>query len=139
MLKLSDASDFTGEGLTQALESYLARWGERTGIVVETWALPGTAVPRNLARAVYATVLEALANVERHSGARHVSVAVTLSATGLRMTVSDDGAGFAADRSDRSGGRGLAAMRACLAEVGGTLTINSVLAGGTTVTGAVPV
>ncbi|MFF5206441.1 sensor histidine kinase [Streptosporangium sp. NPDC000396] len=138
MLRFSDTSDFTGENLTQALEDYLSRWAERSGIVVETWALPATAVPRDLARAVYATVVEALANVERHSGAEHVSVAVTLGAGGLRMTVSDDGTGFAEDRPGRSEGRGLTGMRACFAEVGGTLTINSVQGGGTTITGAVP-
>ncbi|WP_031165156.1 sensor histidine kinase [Streptosporangium roseum] len=139
MLKLSDASDFTGEDLTRALKGYLPHWAERSGIVVETWALPGGTVPREIARAVYATVLEALANVERHSGAAHVSVAITLSASGLRMTVSDDGGGFPESRADRSPGRGLAAMRAWFAEVGGTLTVNTVPAGGTTVTGVVPV
>lgn len=127
-----------GEGLSRALEEYFAEWTERSGIVVELWALPRGEVPPDVAKAVYATVVEALTNVERHSHARHVSVAITLGAAGLRMTVSDDGAGFDLDRAGRYGGRGLAAMRAHFAEVGGTLTINSVAGGGTTITGIVP-
>jgi signal transduction histidine kinase len=128
-----------GEGLSRALQDYLSDWSDRSGIAVEIWALPTVPVPGAVAKAVYATVVEALANVERHSRARHVAVAVTVGASGLRMTVSDDGAGFAQERQGRIAGRGLAAMRAHFAEVGGTLTINSVPGGGTTITGAVRV
>ncbi len=126
-----------GEGLARALEEYFSDWSERTGIAVEVWALPERAVPQDVAQKIYATIVEALANVERHSHAEIVSVAVTMGEGGLRMTVSDDGAGFAEDRSGRSAGRGLAAMRADFAEMGGTLTINSVPGGGTTITGVV--
>jgi signal transduction histidine kinase len=125
-------------GLTAALEGYLADWSERTGIAVETWALPKKTVPKHIAKGVYATVVEALANVERHSGAKVVAVAITTGRDGLRVTVSDEGAGFLEESARRSGGRGLAAMRVYFAEIGGTLTINSVLGGGTTITGVVP-
>ncbi|GLW97074.1 ATP-binding protein [Microtetraspora sp. NBRC 16547] len=123
--------------LVSALEDYLAEWSERSGIAVEIWALPGKAVPRRVAQAVYATVIEALENVERHSHAGQVSVAVTTGKAGLRMTVSDDGAGFAVDEAAPNTARGLTAMRAHFAEAGGTLTINSVPGGGTTVTGVI--
>ncbi|MCC5578909.1 MULTISPECIES: sensor histidine kinase [Microtetraspora] len=123
--------------LASALEDYLAEWSGRSGIAVEIWALPGQAVSRRVAQAVYATVVEALANVERHSHARLVSVAVTTGKAGLRMTVSDDGAGFAVDEAAPNAARGLTAMRAHFAGVGGTLTVNSVPGGGTTVTGVV--
>lgn len=126
-----------GEEFSQRLEDYLSDWMDKSGIAVEVWALPGRKVDDDLARAVYDTLVEALANVERHSGATHVSIAVTVSASGLRMTVSDDGAGFAVDQAGRYG-RGLAAMCARFAAVGGRLTINSVPGGGTTVTGVIP-
>ncbi|MFG1876622.1 sensor histidine kinase [Sphaerisporangium sp. NPDC049003] len=128
-----------GEGLAPSVEEYLHDWAERSGIAAEVWALPGQAVPAHIADAVYATVVEALTNVERHSRAEHVSVAITLGAGGLRMTVSDDGIGYAAHRPGRLDGRGQAAMRANFAKVGGTLTINSTLRGGTTITGVIPV
>ncbi|WP_127931762.1 sensor histidine kinase [Nonomuraea polychroma] len=123
-----------GQSLAEALESYLAEWSERTGIAVETWALPATDVPSRVFSSVMATMREALDNVEQHSRARTVSIAVTVGKSGLRMTVSDNGQGFPATEA----GRGIARMRAAFAEVGGTLSVNSVLGEGTTITGVVP-
>ncbi|GIM98820.1 hypothetical protein Pve01_04790 [Planomonospora venezuelensis] len=123
-----------GRSLAQALEEHLVDWSERTGIAVETWALPTHDAPPRIARAVLATLGEALSNVERHSGAALVSVAVTLGPGGLRMTVSDHGEGFDGPAT----GRGVTAMRDHLRGVGGTLTVNGVPGEGTTVTAVVP-
>jgi signal transduction histidine kinase len=120
--------------LAEALQDELAGWSERTGIRVETWALPQGPVPPRIADAVLAAVAEALSNVERHSGASTVSIAVTVAPSGLRMTVSDDGRGF----SGFAAGRGIRAMRARFAEVGGSLRVTSVPGEGTTVSGVVP-
>ncbi|MFC5821438.1 ATP-binding protein [Nonomuraea harbinensis] len=91
-----------------------------------------------LIRAMGAGILEALAealdNVEKHSGATTVSIAVTVGRGGVRMTVSDHGKGFELSRA----GRGVARMRAALAEAGGSLSVNSVPGEGTTVSGVVP-
>ncbi|MCT9931835.1 hypothetical protein N5079_16615 [Planotetraspora sp. A-T 1434] len=129
--------DIRAEGLAQRLEGYLTGWAERSGVVVEIWALPARTVPRAVAQAVYATLVEALANAERHA-ATHVSIAITVGASGLRMTVSDDGAGFASGESGQPGGRGPVAMRAHFAEAGGTLTANSIPGSGTTIIGLIP-
>ncbi|WP_052424161.1 sensor histidine kinase [Nonomuraea candida] len=123
-----------GQSLAQALESCLAEWSERTGITVETWALPATDVPARVTEGVMATMREALSNVELHSRARTVSIAVTAGESGLRLTVSDDGQGFPPARA----GRGIARMRAAFAELGGDLSVNSVPGEGTTVTGVLP-
>ncbi|MEU6729637.1 ATP-binding protein [Nonomuraea wenchangensis] len=130
-----------GQSLAEALESYLAEWGERSGIAVEIWALPAAEVPEGVCAGVMTAMREALDNVERHSGARTVSIAVTAGSGGLRVTVSDDGRGFesAAGRpAGRAAGQGIARMRAAFAEIGGSLSVNSVLGEGTTVTGVVP-
>ncbi|HEX4818426.1 MAG TPA: ATP-binding protein [Nonomuraea sp.] len=123
-----------GQSLAEALESHLAEWSERTGIAVETWALPATDVPSRVSSGVMSALREALDNVERHSRAKTVSIAVTVGKSGLRMTVSDDGRGFPATGA----GRGIARMRAAFAEVGGSLSVNSVRGEGTTITGVVP-
>lgn len=120
--------------LAQALEERLTEWAERTGITVEIWALPARDVPPMVAGAVLAALGEALSNVERHSGARVVSVAVTLGRGGLRMTVSDNGVGFFGEAK----GRGVAAMRTHLERLGGSCGVNGVPGEGTTVTGVVP-
>lgn len=123
-----------GRSLAEALEGYLAEWSDRTDIPVETWALPAGEVPSRIAQGVFDALDEALANIERHSGASVVSIAITLSPRGLRMTVSDNGDGF----STTPAGRGIARMRACFVELGGNLSITSVRGEGTTVTGIVP-
>lgn len=123
-----------GRSLAEALEGYLAEWADRTDITVETWALPADEVPARVARGVWGALEEALANVERHSGATVVSIAITSGARGLRMTVSDNGDGFA----NAPVGRGIARMRAWFAELGGNLAVSSVAGEGTTVTGVVP-
>jgi two-component system NarL family sensor kinase len=122
-------------GLDAALEDHVEQWSLRTGIAVETWALPGDRVTPRVADNVFRTVCEALDNVERHSNARTVSIAVTAGRRGLRLTVSDDGQGFV---PGRTGGRGIVAMKAYFAELGGTLSVNPVPGAGTTVSGVIP-
>jgi len=124
-----------GESLAEALEGYLADWSRRTGITVEVWALPAAEVPARVARGVLVAIREALANVEQHSNATLVSIAVTAGRDGLRMTVSDHGSGFA---GTGAAAPGIARMRAAFAEVDGSLTVNSVEGEGTTVSGVVP-
>ncbi|MFG2072508.1 sensor histidine kinase [Nonomuraea maritima] len=123
-----------GQSLAEELESCLAEWSHRTGIAVETWALPAADVPSRVRGGVMTALRETLSNVERHSRAKTVSIAVTVGGRGLRMTVSDDGIGFL----EPGQGSGIARMRAAFAEAGGTLSVNSVLGQGTTVTGVVP-
>ena|SRR5437868_1867392 len=123
-----------GQGLAETLEHYLSEWSRQTGIVVETWALPKGEVPPAIAEALLTVLEEALLNVERHSGARTVAVAITWSASGLRMTVSDNGRGTASAEP----GHGLARMRARFLQLGGDLSVNGVPGEGTTVSGVVP-
>ncbi|MEV0235653.1 hypothetical protein [Nonomuraea sp. NPDC050786] len=116
------------------LEKLLDDWSARSGVAVEVWALPKGDVPGLAARNVFAAVQEALTGIERHGRARTVSIAVTLSLSGLRLTVSDDGHGLADGQDDRE----VAVMKACFAEIGGELTVNRVPGEGSTVTGIVP-
>ncbi|GAA2984646.1 sensor histidine kinase [Streptosporangium longisporum] len=126
--------DDRSRSLARALEGYLTEWSERTGIAVEIWALPGRDVPASFTEVVLAVLEEALANVERHSRARTVSVAVTHGRGGLRMTISDDGVGFFGEAR----GRGVVAMRAHVRRLGGSLGVNGSPGEGTTVTGVLP-
>ncbi|GAA1514014.1 hypothetical protein GCM10009677_53980 [Sphaerisporangium rubeum] len=119
-------------GLSQTIEDYLTEWSDRTGITVEVWALPTDRVPTPVADAVYAVLQEALSNVESHSGAHTLSLALTTSRTGLKLTISDNGVGFT---PGTRAGRGLDLMKRRFSEVGGTLTVNSVVGEGTTITG----
>ncbi|MBO3752647.1 hypothetical protein J5X84_41910 [Streptosporangiaceae bacterium NEAU-GS5] len=122
-------------GLAGVLEDYVADWSCRTGIAVELWALPAKSVPAGMSEAVLQVIAYALDNVERHSGAGQVSIAVTVSRAGLRLTISDDGRGM----RPGAGRSGVARMRAGFVALGGTLSVNGVIGGGTTVSGVLPI
>lgn len=71
--------------------------------------------------AAYFAIAEALANANRHSGARRIGLTVVHDGPALRMTVRDDGRGGA----DPDGGSGLRGIRARLAVFDGTLRVDS--------------
>ncbi|NUR89546.1 MAG: GAF domain-containing sensor histidine kinase [Nonomuraea sp.] len=73
---------------------------------------------------------EALHNALRHSGAAHVAVRLAFEGGKLALTVTDDGSGF--DEPDTRG-LGLVSMRDRAESVGGTMTVGSSPATGTTV------
>ncbi|KGN35200.1 histidine kinase [Knoellia flava TL1] len=93
--------------------------------------------------AAYRIVTEALANVVRHSGARHVTVRLSGggrmegAGRGLEVTVEDDGDGI---RDGAVAGVGLASMRRRAEELGGTFAVGVGAVGrGTCVRAVLPV
>ncbi|WP_283133849.1 sensor histidine kinase [Rhizohabitans arisaemae] len=125
-----------GLSLAQELRSRLGSWSDSTGVVVEIWALPTKPVAAGIAEAVRWVLGEALGNVEKHSSARHVSVAITTGRDVLKLTVVDDGRGF--HPGGRHRGRGLVGMSARFAELGGTCSVDSAPGQGATVSGTIP-
>ncbi len=79
-------------------------------------------------------VAEALANMEKHSGATWCSVQVRAVGVGAVIIVTDDGAGGASVAK----GHGLAGLQDRLTGVGGTLTVTSPAGGPTVVTATLP-
>jgi signal transduction histidine kinase len=82
---------------------------------------------------VYRIVQEALTNVARHSGARHVSIRLNTRDGELQFQVDDDGCGLPAIPAGRAGGLGLKIMRYRAQMLGGDLVIESNGNGGTSV------
>ena len=80
---------------------------------------------------IYRVAQEALSNAARHSDAKRIEVTLLRSAQGVELAVSDDGRGFAFERSES--GLGIAGMRERALLVGGNLTIESRPDEGTTV------
>jgi signal transduction histidine kinase len=78
-------------------------------------------LPSPIARQVLAVVTEAVSNAAKHSGGEHVTVAITVAETGVRVVVEDDGQGF--DSPERTSG--LANIRRRAASLGGTSSIES--------------
>lgn len=120
-------------GLTGAVRDSLRLLQERTGIQADL-RVAGQA--RDLTgeemEMLFRIADEALANVERHSGARHVHVHLEYAYDSTELTVADDGQGFDPDAVDPDR-YGLAGMRERAGMIGATLVIASNPAGGTQV------
>ncbi|MFD1938279.1 sensor histidine kinase [Nonomuraea mangrovi] len=115
----------------ESLAQYLTQWSRDAGVNVEIWALPDEIVPAHVMAAVSVCITEALSNIEKCGQVRTVSVVITVSTSGLRLTISDDGQRFETLRP----GFGIAVMRAA---IGGSFSINGTPGGDITISGAVP-
>ncbi|MFI1971450.1 sensor histidine kinase [Streptomyces cinnamoneus] len=84
---------------------------------------------------------EALANVARHARAEHAAVTLAYLDGQVTLDVFDDGVGFAPGEGPADGRRtfGLHGMRERIAELGGTLTVESAPGEGTAIAATVPV
>ncbi|MBM4344778.1 MAG: sensor histidine kinase [Deltaproteobacteria bacterium] len=122
-------------GLTRAVTRLCESLQEEHGIAAccngnLQGAQPDTAVEW----AAYRIAQEALTNVVRHSGARHVTVSLAIVGDALHLTVGDDGRGIgsAAPRAGRT------SMTERAALLGGTLDVGAVEGGGTRVHAVLP-
>jgi signal transduction histidine kinase/ligand-binding sensor domain-containing protein len=77
---------------------------------------------------------EAMNNIVKHSGATAIAVTAEIASGGLRITISDNGKGFAVEEHEAtSRGHGLRNMHKRAEEIGAQLTIHSVPGAGTSV------
>ncbi|MGY0195000.1 cache domain-containing protein [Leptothrix sp. BB-4] len=89
----------------------------------------GTAIdlPDEIKTVLFRVTQEALTNIQRHARASRVDLRLVSSASGLRLTVQDDGIGYDAEalRDDPRRGIGLRNMHERLASIGGRLRMQS--------------
>ena len=90
-----------------------------------------------LETSIYRIVQEALTNARKHGGARRAVVEVTEDEATVHVTVRDDGTGF--DPSDKTDGFGLLGMHERAELLGGTVSIESRVGEGATVSAILPV
>ena len=130
-------------GLATALENLVSAWSERFGIAADFQGpKPDTLLlPLEVATNVYALVQEALHNVVKHAGARHVAVLLQARDQEAVVIVEDDGGGFdpalVLARPGNSG-LGLLSMRERASLCGGTVDIDSAHGRGTTIFVRIP-
>jgi PAS domain S-box-containing protein len=116
-------------GLVPALEALALR----APVPVELAAVPTERLPEPVEVAAYYVVAEALANVQKHAGARQVVVRATVDDARLLVEVVDDGAGGADPE-----GEGLRGLADRVEALGGTLELDSPAGGGTRVRARIP-
>jgi signal transduction histidine kinase len=126
-------------GLRPALVWLVERYGAQTGVEVAL-ACSGveTRLHPEVETAAYRIVQEALTNVARHAGTKAASVDCKLTATGLRIEVSDEGVGFDSDSVPVGASSGLVGMEERARSVGGHLRVWSRPGRGATVVAELP-
>jgi signal transduction histidine kinase len=96
-----------------------------------------TEISSELGDEVMIVLREALSNVARHAGARHVDVDIGVEVGDLVVRVCDDGVGYSPDAA-RRGGRGLANLSTRAERLGGTFALDARPEGGTVARWRVP-
>jgi two-component system NarL family sensor kinase len=84
-------------------------------------------LPDEIKTVLFRVTQEALTNIQRHAHATRVDLRLVASASGLRLTVQDDGIGYDTEalRNDPRRGIGLRNMHERLASIGGRLRMQS--------------
>jgi PAS domain S-box-containing protein len=129
-------SSLESDGLVQALRTHATAVQRRTGltIVVDADSIERLSLPTE--EALYRIGQEALHNVVKHANASNASLRIATDGERVRLSVSDNGIGFAPDQVPR-GHLGLIGMRQRADLVGGELRVES-KAGGTLIEADVP-
>jgi len=128
-------------GLVAAIRDHVAGMDGEASLQIEitepVGGLPSLSAAVEVA--AYRIVLEALTNVIRHAQARHCAIRFSPSQNGskaiLQIEIIDDGIGLP---HDLRAGVGLRSMRERAEEVGGILTIEPVMNGGTHIRARLP-
>jgi two-component system, NarL family, sensor kinase len=121
-------------GLIPALQSFCQQFAQREHIELtfHNNANPAPVRPE-IALGLFRIAQEALRNVAKHSRAHKARVDLEVLTRKLTLEIRDDGIGFAATTTGRSGGIGLASMRERAALAGGELQVHSRPGAGTTI------
>jgi signal transduction histidine kinase len=125
--------------LSEALADVAERWGTLNGIPVQAQTT-GTARPirPEIEFALLRAAQEALANVARHAHATRVGLTVSYMENEVALDVRDDGVGFDPATLPDNGGFGLIAMRQRIADLSGTVEVESEPGGGTAISTCIP-
>ena len=122
--------ELEGKGLAAALQEYGQRWSHQTGIEVNLDLQGEHTTPPQVEQALFRMTQEALANVSKHSGARHVEITLVCTESAISLELADDGRGFDPD-STTGKGMGLRSMRERIEALDGELTVESAPGTGT--------
>jgi signal transduction histidine kinase len=135
LIELRPAS-LDGAGLAPALQEICAAYHDRLGVTVDA-SLDDVTVPPPVEHALLRITQEACTNAVRHGNARRLAVSMTRQHGHVELAVRDTGTGF--DPAAPHAGSGLGHIRDRVAELGGTVDIDSAPGRGTALTVRVPV
>lgn len=129
-------------GLISTLTEYLREFSQQSGILtgLQDGDARATRFSPEAEVQLIRVIQEALANVQKHAGARHAWVTFAFDGDTGRVTIADDGIGFRAESVNGNHGRrfGLRIMRERAEGLGGSLEVRSTPGQGTQVVASIP-
>lgn len=125
------------QGLGRLVREFQANTMVAVSLSAQQEAL--TVLSASVARSLFLTTQEALANIARHARAKQVIISIEQQENHIVLRISDDGRGFDMAVKSYSIGHGLANMLARAKDLDGTFQIDSAPGQGTAIKLAVPV
>lgn len=123
-------------GLARLVREFQANTLVEVALVVPAQLLASLSTA--MARTIFLSTQEALANVARHARASQVKVEVAEVGSAVHLTVSDNGRGFDMSGQAHTVGHGLSNMQARASELEGTFVLKSQPGQGTSITLQLP-
>jgi two-component system NarL family sensor kinase len=112
-------------GLEAGLRWLAEGFSARTNIAVNFESGYSGRLPDETETHLFRIAQEALTNVARHSGAKHVSLVLDRREDEVFLSIEDDGQGLTANGTSSNSGLGMIGMRARARSTGGDLTVRS--------------
>lgn len=125
-------------GLMTTLRWYISRFAGTTGIELALTLPEYVRLSVPAATAIFRIIQEALTNIASHSGADSVGVTVDKVDGWLRVEITDNGCGIAAERLEHPESFGLSGMRERASHFGGQLDISGLPGKGTRIAVSIP-
>jgi len=126
-------------GLLAAMKSLCHEITESGKLLVEFYHQGSfAAIPKDVILCTFRIAQEALRNCMKHSGAEVAEAVLINNGKEIRLSISDEGRGFAMNRKTEEQGLGLTSMRERLRIVGGKMKINSRPSHGTRIEVSIP-
>lgn len=131
--------DLNPEALVSALERLARQTRETTGLACESRSEGAVAIrDPQMALHLFRIAQEAITNAVKHSRGRLIQVELLSTADFLTLRIQDDGVGQPTETDTEVGGMGVRLMAHRAEAIGGTLTIDHPIGGGTVVSCRVP-
>ncbi len=122
-LRPANLEDF---GLTDALKRYFMDYQQKHGIIITPiFSGKNQSYIPEVEIAVYRIIQECLNNAAKHSQCSNITVQMEISATSLRVVVTDDGTGFDVREGFAKNRFGLSGMQEWARLLGGEVKVNS--------------
>ena len=127
----TDVSD--SKGLEDTIADFAERLAERSGLEIQVEIDASDRLPIMQEREMWRIAQEAMVNIERHADASKAKVRWQSDGESGILEISDDGRGFAIDKSGRVDSYGLVGMRERASSVGAAFEVESTSGQGTTI------